>query len=75
MFFVAPADKKKAVPSITCGEIETFLIQAAFAENPDIKNRQQTKIPDWTIKGVIRPEQGQPTKVEQAFKKMMGVGQ
>ena len=64
MFVVAP-------PANT---IETFLIQAAYAENPKIRNRQQTKIPEWTIKGVVRPKSGKPTKLEQSFKKMMGIG-
>src|SRR5665213_424981 len=74
MFFVAPDGTKKSVPGATCGTIETFLIQSAYAENPQICNRQQTKIPDWTIKGVIRPDQGAPTNLEKAFRKMMGIG-
>jgi hypothetical protein len=74
MFFIGPEGNKRVVPPATCGKIETFLIQAAYAENPEICNRQHTKIPDWTIKGVIRPDQGAPTKLETAFRKMMGIG-
>ena len=74
MFIIAPGDNKKTVPAASCGQIETFLIQTAYAKNPEIRNRQQTKMPDWTIKGVVRPTQGKPTKTEQAFKTMMGIG-
>ncbi len=74
MFIIAPRGNKKAVPKATCGQIETFLIQTAYAENPEIRNRQQTKMPDWTIKGVVRPTQGKPTTTEQAFNTMMGIG-
>jgi hypothetical protein len=74
MFVIAPPANKKAVPVAICNTIETFLIQAAYAENPLIRNRQQTKIPEWTIKGVVRPKPGKPTKLEQSFKKMMGIG-
>ena len=74
LFFVAPQDNKRKVPRAICDKIETFLIQSALVENPDIRNRQKTKIPAWTIKGVLRPNQGKPTKLEQAFKKLMGIG-
>ena len=74
MFFVAPGGNRNAIANATCNAIETFLIQSAYAENPDICNRQQTKIPDWTIKGVVRPNKGQPTLLEASFKKMMGIG-
>jgi hypothetical protein len=73
MFFVAPAKNKNSVPALTCNEIETFLIQAAYAENPEIKNRQKTKIPDWTITGVVRPNRGSVSKTARGFKKMMGL--
>jgi hypothetical protein len=73
MFFVAPKDTKRAVPDATCNAIEKFLIQAAYAENPEIKNRQQTKIPDWTIDGVVRPTRGPTPQIATVFKKMMGL--
>ena len=73
MFFVAPEGNKKTVPDATCNAIETFLIQAAYAENPDIRNRQQTKIPDWTIAGVVRPDPGPVSALASTFKKMMGL--
>jgi hypothetical protein len=74
LYFVAPSDNLKKVPEDVCDEIETYLIQSSLAENPEIRNQQKTKIPDWTIKGVIRQGQGKPTKAEQAFKKTMGIG-
>lgn len=74
IFFVAPSGNKRKVPKSTCNVIETFLIQAAYAENPDITNRQQTKIPDWTIEGVVRPKRGPIPANARIFKKMMGLG-
>jgi hypothetical protein len=73
MFFVAPAGNKNNVPNATCDAIETFLIQAAYAENPKIKNRQKTKIPDWTIAGIVRPKRGPVSKLAGDFKRMMGL--
>src|ERR1039458_7790186 len=63
LFFVAPDANKKKVPEATCDEIETFLIQSALVENPDIRNRQKTKIPAWTIDGVVRSGQGKPSAI------------
>jgi hypothetical protein len=71
MFFVAPAGNKNNVPNATCDAIETFLIPAAYDKNPKIKNRQKTKIPDWTIKGIVPP--GHASKLAGDFKKMMGL--
>jgi hypothetical protein len=73
MFFVAPSGNVSKVPEATCDEIETFLIQAAYVENPDIKNRQKTKIPEWTIEGVVRPDKGMPSKIAKVFKTMLGL--
>lgn len=73
LFIVAPDGKKKKVPEDLCDEIETFLIQAAYVENPDIKNRQKTKIPTWTIAGVVRRSKGAVSTKAQVFRIMMGL--
>ncbi len=74
MFFVAPSGTVNVVPVAVCGKVKTFLIQAAYAENPDIKNWQNTKIPTWTIAGVVRPGKGAVSRKANVFRKMMGLG-
>lgn len=73
LFIIAPNGNKKKVPEALCDEIETFLIQAAYIENPEIKNRQKTKIPTWTIAGVVRRTKGAVSKRAQVFRTMMGL--
>jgi len=71
--FIAPSDKRNKVPAKICDVIETFLIQSAYKQNPKIKNRQKTKMPNWTIAGVVRPNRGPVSKTANDFKKMMGL--
>ena len=73
MFVVALDGNKSKVPRKTCDDIETFLIQTALFENPDLRNIQKTKVPEWSIDGVIRANRGKPTSIAQVFKKMMGL--
>lgn len=73
LFFIAPDAAKKKVPQAVCDEIETYLIQCAYAEHPEIRNRQKTKMPDWTIDGVVRPARGPVSTTATKFKKMMGI--
>jgi hypothetical protein len=73
LFFTAPPGTKQKVPSKICSQIETFLVQAAVAENPLIKNRQKTKVPDWNITGVVRSKRGRISKNAQVFRRMMGL--
>jgi hypothetical protein len=48
-------------------EIETFLIQAGIAKNPDLENIKGTQRPSWSIKGVIRSGVGKRSKVAVEF--------
>lgn len=73
LFFIAPKGNKKKVPADACDQIETLMIQSALIENPEIRNRQKTKIPEWTIEGVVRHGQGKPPTPAVAFRKMMGL--
>jgi hypothetical protein len=73
MFFVCPKDSLAKVPAKICDDIETFLIQSAIHENPDISNVQKTAVPEWSIKGVVRSGQGKPNALESSFRKMMGI--
>lgn len=73
MFFVCPKDSLAKVPAGICDDIETFLIQSAIHENPDISNVQKTAVPEWSIKGVVRSGKGKRTALESSFRKMMGI--
>ena len=73
MFFVAPSGGKAKVPQRVCDEAETHLIQSAYFKNPDIRNVQKTKVPEWTIKGVVRASRGKPAPTAQKFRRMMGL--
>jgi hypothetical protein len=74
IFFIAPGGNKNRVPTRIIDEVETFLIQAALYENPQITNVQKTKnVPKWGIKGVVRGGKGKPDATAKAFAKMMGL--
>jgi hypothetical protein len=73
LFIIAPDGNKTKVPAALCDDIETLLIHAAYIENPEIKNRQKTKIPTWTIAGVVRRKKGAVSKRAQVFRTMMGL--
>jgi hypothetical protein len=74
LFIISPDGNRNKVPEGVCDKIETFLIQAAYIVNPKIKNRQKTKIPAWTIAGVVRREKGAVSKRARIFKTMIGLG-
>jgi len=74
LFFVAPFDNKRKVPTAELNHMEKELIQFAANRNPDLYNVQNTKnVPEWTIKGVIRSTTGKPNAAERKFKKMMKI--
>lgn len=49
-------------------QLETFLIQCARVQNPNLVNKQKVKIPKWGIKGVIRGKRGKPPTPAQKLK-------
>lgn len=73
MFFVAPKERLKKVGSKVCDEIETYLIQAAYVANSEIRNKQKAKTPDWTIAGVVRRNRGKVSAKAQQFRTMLGI--
>jgi hypothetical protein len=73
MFIIAPEGNKRDVSESVCDDIETFLIQYAILKNPDIRNVQKTRVPEWSIDGVIRSKKGKPTNIALAFKTMMAI--
>lgn len=75
LFFVVPGGNLKKVPKKVVDELETFLIQSALSKNPKLSNVQKTKLPVWTVKGVIRGGQGKPSATHKQFRTLMGIRQ
>jgi hypothetical protein len=74
LFFVTPPGSKRKVAQKELTHMEKELIQYALAKNPDLCNIQHTRtLPQWSIAGVIRSRQGQPTKAARRFKLMMKI--
>lgn len=69
MFFVLPGQRKNKAPTNTIGEMEKFLITAAYERNKDLINKQHAKDGTWTIKGVYG--RGRSTQDESSFKTML----
>lgn len=73
VFFVAPGGSKNVVPREVARELEHYLIQQGFHENPRILNKANAKEPRWGIKGVLRSDKGKPDWIAKAFAMMMGI--
>ena len=73
MFFAVPRGAKNKIAASVIDDMETFLIQTAVYKNSDLRNVQKTRVPEWTIQGVIRSPQGQPPRRAVRFRTMMGL--
>lgn len=73
MFFVVPDPRPGPTPKKLIGEIETFMIQAAYAKNPDLSNKKDASGPEWCVEGILRGTRRRPNFTEAKFKKMMGL--
>ncbi len=69
-FVIAPQGRGRPAEK-QIGLIETFLIQAGIAANPDLLNVKGTRQADWSISGLIRTERGRPSLAAAAFKSAM----
>jgi len=54
------------------GELEDFFISAAFARNPELKNRKGIPRPKWQVPHVTAPAKGKPTSAARALREVMG---
>ena len=80
MFLLVPSDevsltenKANKVSKKRAGiieEIEEFFIQLSACVNPKLLNKQKSKGPKWSIKGVLNTSQGRPDKETSSFKSM-----
>ncbi|TXI49549.1 MAG: hypothetical protein E6Q50_06715 [Lysobacter sp.] len=73
MFFVIPPTRKGKVNGRVIDQVETFLIQTAYAKNPDIKNVKKTRMPEWSIRGVVRNARKGAPKDSIQFRNAIGL--
>jgi hypothetical protein len=73
VFFVTAPNGRGRPAAKRLALIETFLVQAGVAANPDLLNVRGTKKADWAIRGVIRGQQGRPSEAANQFRLMMKI--
>ena len=73
LFFVARPGKLKKIPKGQIDDIETFLIQIAYYNNPELKNKQKTNVPAWKIRGLVRGGQGKASASARALKSTLSL--
>ncbi len=69
MFFAVLPGKRVKIAKGVIADVEKFLIQSAVYRNPDLKNVQMAKVPEWTIQGVVRSQKGSHPKWRCDFEK------
>lgn len=69
VFFVRPAKKRGPTNLSTIDAVETFLIQAGIKANKNLLNNRKRQIESWSINGVVRSSQGQPSTSAKDFRK------
>jgi hypothetical protein len=73
MFFVMPPSRKGKVNGKIIDEVETFLIQTAYVKNPGIQNVKKTRMPTWSIRGVVRNSKSGAPKDAIQFRNAIGL--
>ena len=73
MFLITPPDRKGKVSKSYIGELESFLIGAAQAQNPDLQNWKGVDRPKWLIRGVTDRTPGKATVAARKFRAAMGI--
>jgi hypothetical protein len=73
IFFLARPVKRGQIKRREVSQIETFLIQMASRKNRELLNIRGNKQPKWSIAGVLRGTQGQPSREAKKFKSMMNM--
>jgi hypothetical protein len=68
---VHPPTKKTGSPR-HIGDLERFLITAAWARNPSVANSKGISKPKWIVPGVTSAVKGKATKSAQALRDAMG---
>ena len=71
MYFVYTDTNKKSVSKVI-KTLEKEMISWAYIRNPDILNEKE-KQPEWAIEGITTKTLGANTKIQNEFKKMIGI--
>lgn len=73
MYFVIHPTQKGQTNLKYISEIESFLIQAGVAKNPNIQNVKGAQQPKWSIKGVIRGTAGKRSVAEKELRSLFDI--
>jgi hypothetical protein len=73
MFLITPPGRKGKVDKSYIGELESFLIQAASARNPELQHWKGVDRPKWLIRGVTGRAPGKTTIAARRFRAAMGI--
>ena len=68
LFFVALTKTKGPTNKSAIDEVESHLIQLGLKANKNLSNDRKTKVPVWSISGIIRSGTGRPTKSAEALR-------
>jgi hypothetical protein len=73
LFLVTPPKRKGKLNRSYISELESFLIGAASARNPELQNWKGVDRPKWLIRGVTERKPGKPPSAAQKFRDAMGI--
>lgn len=73
-FFVATPRKKGPVNKKAISEVESYFTQLGFLVNPSIENVQGTKLPNWSVGGLIRSKARKISRSAKEFAAMFELG-
>ena len=73
LFLVVPPHGRGKVNQKYIGPLEHFLIQAASARYPDVRNVKGVPRPKWLIRGVTGRRAGKASVAARRFRKTMGI--
>jgi len=62
LFFIALTKKKGPTNKLAIDEVESHLIQLGLKANKNLANDRKTKVPLWSINGIVRSGTGRPTE-------------
>ncbi len=71
LFLIAHPKRNGKLNRMYIGELETFLIQAASARNPEVKNTKGVFRPKWKIRGVTGRRPEKPPRAAAQFRAAM----
>ncbi len=73
LFFVQLATTAGQVNKLAIDEAESHLIQLGLKANSKLANDKKTKVPSWSIAGVVRSGTGRPSKAAEKLRTCLKV--